>query len=198
MAEFDNNIIDEPVDQEEQEMIPPRGSGFFGALKNLVLFVVLVAIIGASFWVSFLLGKRILVPVKNIPDQKIQVDIPEPPPSIAALQDVEELGLDDEEFSKTTPTTIKKAPVKKTISTRTYPVSSGGTRYYKVQAGYFSSRSSALSLASKLRASGFSTYVRKIGSGWRVQAGAYYTKTYAQNLQRSLKKKGFNSTLIYE
>ncbi|MBU1026952.1 MAG: SPOR domain-containing protein [Candidatus Margulisbacteria bacterium] len=197
MAEFDNNIIEDPVDTEEQEMIPEKGSGFLGALKNIVLFVVLVAIIGASFWVSFLLGKRILVPVKNIPDEQIQVDIPEPPPSIAALQDVEELSLDDD-APATTVTTVKKATVRKTISTRTSPVSSGGTKYYKVQAGFFTSKTSALNLASKLRSSGFSTYVRKIGSGWRVQAGAYYMKAHAQNLQRSLKKKGFDSTILYE
>jgi hypothetical protein len=173
----------------------PQENRFLAALKNLLVLLVLVAVIVGSFWVSFHLGRRLLVPVQKTP-QQIKVAIPEPPPSIAHLQKLEDIeGITGEvrhiEVKPVTVTTV--ARVRPTVG---YTAGSG--TYYKVQAGFFKVKSNAIALAGKLRASGFESFIRKIDSGWRVQAGAFKSKKWAQDLQRSLKAKGFESVLIYE
>jgi len=179
---------------------PRKKGGFLGFIKSLLLFVLLIGIIVSSFWVSFLLGKRILVPVKQIPERKFEVAAPVGQPTPAALQRLEEVMLEEEQ----------RAAVREVEEVETEPVrimepapvapkpSAGEKHYYKVQAGVFSSKDNALALADRLHASGFATYIKKLENGWRVQVGAFYRKSQAQHLQGSLSAKGFESTIIYE
>jgi cell division septation protein DedD len=176
--------------------IPRRRGGFLSFIKHLFVFILLVGVIVASFWVSFNLGRRLLVPVKELPARKIEVAIPEPPPSIAALQEFEEIVLvEEEEESK--PASEPIAP-KATEPKAKKDSAAGATKYYKVQAGVFAEKANADSLAKKLRTNGFDTYIRKVSKGWRVQVGAFIGKKWALNLQQSLKARGFQSMVIYE
>lgn len=169
------------------EVPPKRKSGFAGLIKNLLLFLLLAGVIVASFWISFHLGKRILVPVKKIPEHKIEVAIPEPPPSIAAMQSLEEVSPPAVE--KPEPKPEPEPELEPKVETK---------HYYKVQAGVFSQKNNAVEFAKKLRASGFETYIKKVCKGWRVQVGAFSKKARAQHLQNTLKAKGFKSIVIYE
>lgn len=165
-------------------------------IRNIVILIILIAIILISFWLSFNLGKKLLMPVKKKPIERIEVTIPEPPPSIAAMQAdlATQEAIDVEE--ERTPVTIKPRRGK---VVKTYTAAVSG-RYWKVQAGLFSNKSDALALERRLKAAGFDTYVvKKIDSGkWRVQIGAYESKQWAEKLRRSLTAKGFDSTLVYE
>ncbi len=180
---------------------PRQKGGFLGIIKSVLLFVLLIGIIVSSFWVSFLLGKRILVPVKKIPERRFEVVAPVGQPTPAALQRLEEVMLEEEERAAAQEEAVaeKTEPVK---TAEPKPVaekpSTGSKHYYKVQAGVFSDRENALALAERLQTNGFATYTKKVTNGWRVQVGAFYKKSQAQHLQSSLSTKGFESTIIYE
>lgn len=152
-------------------------------------FLVLVAVVAASFWISFQLGKRILLPVKKFPERKIEVAISEPPPSIQALQkalsaEVEKPPVETPEAKKSKP-----APVRRIAAAR---------HYYKVQAGLYVDKVRAQALAEQVKAGGFDIYLKKVSTGWRVQVGAFRTRNEAEALQSQLSGKGFKSTILYE
>jgi len=183
--------------------IPPKKKGgFLGFLKTLLLLLILIAIIVASFWVSFLLGKRILVPVKEAPERKFEVSIQESQPTPQAMQRLEEIMLEAEEEEVPVKVEPKKVPkAQPTVSkgySRTVKQEQNAQHYYKVVAEVSSSQSGAAALAEKLQAAGFATYVKRTDNGYRVQVGAFYRKSDAQRLQSSLRAKGFQSTIIYE
>jgi N-acetylmuramoyl-L-alanine amidase len=173
----------------------PQQNGFLTFLRSSFVFILLALVIIGSFWVSFNLGKKLLVPVKkDIP--KIEVAMPEPPVSIVDLQELEKAAEKEAAKKKAAVAKPKPKTARRTTYRRSYAAASG--KYYKVQAGVFNSKSNALSLSKKLKTSGFETFIRKLSSGWRVQAGAYRSKKWAQKLQRSLRAKGFDSVLVYE
>lgn len=185
--------------------IPPKKKGgFLGFLKTLLLLLILIAIIIASFWVSFLLGKRILVPVKEAPERKFEVSIQESQPTPQAMQRLEEIMLEAEEGEAAEPVKVEPKKVAKALPTvskgysHTVKQDQNAQHYYKVVAEVFSSQSGAAALAEKLQAGGFATYIRRTDKGYRVQVGAFYRKSDAQRLQGSLRVKGFQSTIIYE
>lgn len=169
---------------------------FLSFIKNSFLFVLLVSVIASSFWVSFMLGKRILLPAQETSENQIAVTIPEPPESIAALQEydktVKEEKLDTPKqlvVPKREPQTViinknKKSPKRET--------------YYKVQAGLFVDKNKAIARSKKLQESGFVTFLNKASTGWRVQAGAFTKRAQALSMQASLLSKGYKSMLVYE
>ena len=83
----------QPEPEHETHLIDeiPRKNKFATLVKNLVVLVILVTVILGSFWVSFNLGKKLLMPVKKTGAGKIDVSIPEPPASIAHLQKLDKL-----------------------------------------------------------------------------------------------------------
>ena len=187
------------TDKRGIDLGPKRKNGFLVFIKNLLLFVLLVAIIVSSFWVSFLLGKRILVPVKKTPKQRIELALPESGPSPAALQRLEEVMIEEIE-KDSSPAAAAKAEPKKVVKPKAIKkvYSQKAERYYKVQAGVYSDIDNAKERAKKLQTIGFATYIKKVSKGWRIQVGAFYKKVQALHLQSSLSAKGFESTIIYE
>lgn len=191
----------EPEPEHESHLIDeiPKQNKFLSLIKNLLVLVILITVILGSFWISFNLGKKLLMPVKKTTLSKIDVQIPEPPASIAHLQKLDKIINGTKEarvaakIVDTTTTTLAK-PVSRNVVG--YTGASG--QYYKVQAGYFKQLDNALNLSRQLKANGFETYVRKINNGWRVQVGAFRSKKWAQQLQRSLKTRGFDSVLVFE
>jgi hypothetical protein len=190
MEEPERNI---PQEQDVKPMRIPSKSRFSGFLKSLLLLLLLVALILGSFWISFNLGKRLLVPVKKPAPARIEVPIPEPPPSLAGLQRIEDLTKEAKPVAKPAAKPAAKAPVSAKVCAPQKPC-----QYYKVQAGFFVNKDNALNLAKKLQSNGFGTFLKKFKNGWRVQVGAFSSKARALQLQKSLKAKGFDSTLIYE
>ena len=183
------------------DIIASKGSNkFVGFLKSTVLFLLLLGVIGSSFWVSYLLGRRILVPVSNLPEQNIEVVLNEPGPSVAALQELEEMEAYEEALAPKVilaEESVKKVAINDVARTK-QSAAIANKYYYKVRAGTYSNKNQAMSLSKKLTSSGFHTYLKKVSEGWRVQVGAFSKKGEAVGLQNLLKGKGFSSTVVYE
>src|SRR3989339_77473 len=172
-------------------------NGFIRLVKSFVFFLLLVLVIVACFWVSFQLGKRILVPVKEPAAKKINV-------TLAAASSPEVYVYQEDEQKKNTAavtaTTQPKVvvPITKPLVTQVKKVApitkQVNGQYYKVVAGLFKDKEAAISLVNRLNVNGVATYLRKTGSSWRVQVGAYKTKSQAVNLKNSLNAKGFNAS----
>ena len=163
----------------------------FGWLKNLFIFVLIVGIVVASFWISYMIGKRMFVPIKPLPAREV------PSPAITPEEVLVEKAVPAKEAIPEKPKVNKVKPV--VIPEAKPEVKAGVGHYYKVEAGVFVDKTDALSLSKKLGTSGFPTYVKKLPDGnWRVQAGALDTKSQAKTLQSELKAKGFDSKIIFE
>jgi cell division septation protein DedD len=227
---------EEQIPAPENNPLPPENepeNELFSWLKNAAILLVLLLVVMASFWVSFQLGKRILSPAKNSPE-KISIVLPEPPPSLKALQKAlsaeasmppKKTGLKMMAMPKAL--AVAPAPVvapKPIVTTKPVPVKisepvkaktvaakppkeavaakavvvAPANHYYKVQAAVLKSKDSAATYANKVKAAGFSTYVKKTAAGWRVQVGAFKTKSEAEKLQKKLTAKGFTAKVIYE
>lgn len=126
---------------------PKIPSSFPGSIKNIVLLLVLALVVVGSFWISFKLGEKILMPVKKQPDFKIKVAIPKPPASIAGMQKTE--GETSETAKKPTEK-LNWAPVCATRKT---------SGLYKVQVGAFKSKSNAQKLLRTLKARGINAVI---------------------------------------
>lgn len=163
-------------------------------LKNIFFALILLAVIIASFMISFSLGKKLLSPVRKLSEKPAHIEIPTPPASLEAFV---------KQGSKPClPAGRPALPVvkKKSASVKAKsPVSSAiSYGYYKVVAGSFGSKGNASTLVNKLNSDGFTAFTKKVYSRWRVQAGAYKQKYLAQKQVNALKQKGFSASIIYE
>jgi len=201
-----------------------KDGGFFAWMKNVLVFIVLFLVVIGSFWISFQLGKRLLLPATR-GEEKIKADIPPPPAALQALQKKgtpeamaaarkPKLSLDlpvvnrtaeavkaERPIARVAAAPAIKAPTKKKAAVKTAarsPQVAPNGHYYKVQAAYFKNVKNAVRLADKIKASGFETYVKKVSGGFRVQTGAFRTRAEAGALVVRLKEKGFSSVIVYE
>lgn len=185
-------IIDDLASYEEEIGVSKgmrKRGGLFDFLKSVFVFLLLVGIVIGSFWVSFLIGKRVLVPVKSLETREL--------PAIVENVTVEEETMPDVVTSETEIAKINKTVPSKRITPVEEPMEV--IKYYKVQAGLFTDKASADKLVAQLKDAGVSAFVRKISaSGFRVQVGAYRTRAKAQGLVSELKSKGFDCSIIYE
>lgn len=184
-----------PKEESRQQIEFPRENRFFSFLKNVLIFLVLVGIVVASFMVSFQLGKKILVPTKKAPE-KITAAIPETPPSLKSLQKLQAL-MSAEAVGKEAK---KAAPKKHKRHCRKSGAAGRHARgsYYKIQAGLFADKAQAAALAETMKTAGIDIYIKKVGGSWRVQAGAYKTKDMADKAAAEVEAKGFKSQVIFE
>jgi cell division septation protein DedD len=207
VADYPSNIP--PGDFPEKNFGQPAGTskehGLVGLLKNVLVFLVLVGVVAASFLVSFQLGRKILVPTKKGP-APIAVPVTETPASIKSLQKLQAM-MSAETVGKDKKQT-HLSPVSRAAKSKSQP----GTKvrsvspvrhaadghYFKVQAGLFSGKTRAAALAEKLKAGGIDVFIRKTGSRWRVQAGAYKTRGQAEAMCSTLSQLGYQSTIVYE
>jgi hypothetical protein len=196
----------DPIPGSEREEIQEDG-GFFPWMKNVLVFITLFLVVIGSFWISFQLGKRLLLPIGR-GEEKIKVAVPEPP---AALQALQKKGMAESDGAAkkpklaldlpAAPVVAVKPAVKRTAAVKrteknTKVAASG--HYYKVQAAYFKNGKNAARLAEKIKAEGIDTFVKRIGSAYRVQTGAFRTRDEASALALQMKEKGFDSVILYE
>lgn len=64
---------------------------------------------------------------------------------------------------------------------------------YRVQTGAFSNKKNADAMLTKLKASGFDTYMAKVDNLYKIQVGAYSKKTNADAMAAKLKAAGFET-----
>lgn len=150
-----------------------------GWLKNILLIIVLIGIVIASFWVSFLIGQKLLTPTKKLPTKYL---IPEEPPLIppSITLEVETAGK-KQVISR--PRTEEK--VKEKVR--------GGP--WVVQVGAFSKLANAAALVKQLKAKGFTARRVKVGLWWRVYAGGFATAAEAKIYKSRLLSAGFEGIL---
>lgn len=183
-------------------------------LKNIFIGLLLVGIVIGSFWISFLIGKKVLVPpVRNLPTY----DIPIPAPKAVSKSDVENAApISEKEIKETEvkaglpkPVTASKAAAakkfaaaKKTAAKKPAAKKSAantkGGNHYKVIVGANKTAAEADALVKSLKAKGFRSYAKMVSGLYRIQAGAFESKAKANPLVVELKKKGFTPTVVVE
>ena len=184
-------------------------------IKNIFVGLLLVGIVVGSFWISFLIGKKVLVPpIKNLPTfempapktiTKAELEGATPVKEEFALQEkeIKAIGLKTKLLQ---PVAAKKAlsikEAGKTVAVRPeikIPVAkTKGAKFYKVITGTYKTAGEANELTRSLKEKGFQSYVKKISGLFRVQAGAFDKKEKAAPLVVKLKDKGFTPTIIIE
>ena len=172
-----------------------RGSSSdFGWLKNIFVALLLVGIVVGSFWISFLIGKRVLTPVKPLKSEKV---IPIEERVMVIEEEVAEEKPIVMPEPKPEPKPAPESEPAPLVSPK--PPEPQVSKYYKVHVGSFDNSSSANSYGSRLKSSGFPTYVKKLDSGiWTVQTGAFKLRSQAETLVSKLRAKGFESNIVYE
>lgn len=190
-------------------------------IKNIFIGLLLVGIVVGSFWISFLVGKKVLVPpVKNLPTFEVPV-----PKAISKLEieratpvkeepEIKEKEIKAVETKAGLPRPVaagKLLAAKKIISTKKTVKASAvkasikapvaktkGVKYYKVIVGTYRTAAEANGLVASLKVKGFQSYVKAIAGLYRVQAGAFDKKEKSNPLVAKLISKGFTPTLIIE
>ena len=205
-------IIDDLANSDTETDYPERGvagdirkseGGDF--IKNIFVGLLLVGIVVGSFWVSFLIGKKVLVPpIKNLPTFEI------PAPKAISRSDIEkatpvneepviqEREIKGTEVKAKLPKPIAVKSASKPAAIKTPVAQSKGIKYYKVIVGTFKAADEANALVKSLKGKGFQSYVKKLSGLYRVQAGAFDTKDKANPLVVKLKGKGFTPAIIIE
>jgi cell division septation protein DedD len=153
-----------------------------GWLRNILLIIVLIGIVIASFWVSFLIGQRMLTPTKKLPTKYM---IPEEAPIIPPS-----LTLEVETVSKKPATVSRKVQTTKPNEVK---VGVGGP--WVIQVGAFSRSANAAALVKQLKAKGFIARYVKVGTLFRVYAGGFMTAAEAKQYQSRLLSSGFEGIL---
>ena len=142
---------------EEEEIgigkeIRSSSSSWFRGLLTAVLLILLVI---GSFWLSFFLGKKLLVPIKPLPEAptlpKEEMVTPE------AITAEAPVFIHERKTIEIPLTKPEEKPKPKAVA-----VPAAGT-FYKVQAGAFKNKENALNLSEKLQSEGFETFVGQKG-----------------------------------
>ncbi len=184
----------------------------FGWLKNAVLVIVLIAVIILSFWVSFMIGKRMISPVKKIPTSKTMVQGGSHailPPEInlevqgITFEAAEKTGAVKNKAAEKLPVTIsekkpekekvpEKAIAKKVEAGKTEKRITGG---YVVQVGAFSRKQNAESLVAELNQKGFEASIVRSRKLYKVNAGKYDDLNAAKEQSKKINDSGYEGII---
>jgi len=173
-------------------------------LKNIFLVVILVAVIILSFWLSFTLGKNILVPTKKVPSSdfltveasvldnigRITFEVDSVTVEASSPETEEDYMLPKVSTSiKTKKEKVSPSPVKAKRSTET--VSSYSSSLV-IQLGIFSSYENAKNLAKSLNEKGYYPKISNYGKYHRVYILSG-TMAEAQKIAGNIKSEGFEA-----
>ncbi len=159
-------------------------------VKKFFLILVLLVVIAGSFWLSFVLGKKMLVPTKTLPPKLIPSQI-----EFVTSESQPKISIEVEtSIPKNTKTkVVKEKPKVVATKPKTKVVARVGP--YKVQAGAFGIYNNAKTQSANLKKKGFNASIVKSGKYWLVYAGSFFSKSSANNLVASLKAKGFEAVV---
>lgn len=147
-------------------------------VKKLFLMAILIAVIVGSFWVSFLLGKQMLLPTKSLPPKLVPLQAT----SEVSRPILSDISIEVESKVPVAAVAAVKPAVKEVQAVKKAEV----TDKYNVQVGAFKSYSNAQNQAEALKKKGFSASVSKYGSLYRVLAKGSVT---------SIKAAGFDAVV---
>lgn len=196
MEELRGGIPPEELEFQEKEEIGigeglrKRKSGWG---RGLFIAIVMILVVVGSFWASFLIGKSMLTPVKSLStegtlplEEVAPILLPEIVPQEGIVPEKIEIPI-----KKEAPVVGKKTGVK-VKSARGGPLAS---KWYKVQAGAFKDRESALELEKQLKLQGYPTHVYRKAGLWEIQVGAFKAEWRAKKLVGELQDKGFKASI---
>jgi cell division septation protein DedD len=183
------------------------------SLKGAGVALLIVCLVIGSFWLSFLIGKRILSPMRqapkaepqNIETYKIPQSLPvydapkaKEPKKIGPLpvKPVKKVVITKDPFFKKK----KEAVKKKAEKAKKEAVKAVSDGLYKVRAAVAESKEKAVKLMKDLKDKGFDeVFAHDAGGGnYTVQAGAFKSRANAEKLLKELKEKGFDGKIITE
>lgn len=180
-------------------------------LKNLFIFLVLVAVIAGSFWISFLLGKNILSPVKKPPTielvgskepdvleqlGKVTFEVEALTSSLGLTADAKSKDKDDVAVDYMEPKISSKHPSKKAspAPTEKAQASVSNKNGFEIQNGLFALKSNATSLVQSIRKLGYEVQMLKTPKYYRVFTTAS-TMSDAKQISKILREKGFEAQI---
>ncbi|MFH1710047.1 MAG: SPOR domain-containing protein [bacterium] len=221
-------IIDDLANSDPEAYSPGRGvagdirrSEGRDFIKNIFVGFLLVGIVVGSFWISFLVGKRVLVPpVRNLPTletaplkaiSKLDIERAVPVKEEPVIKE-REIKAVEVKAKLPPPVAVKKIMTAKKIGAARTPVKTAvvkpavkapaektvSAKYYKVIAGTYKTAAEVNKVIKSLKEKGFRSYVKKISGLYRVQVGAFDESDKADPLVVQLKEKGFTPTIIIE
>jgi len=184
-------------------------------LSTFSIYLILILVVIASFWLSFSIGKKLLNPPKRmaemnlIQEPKIYENMPffastgevlseKYTPEVISEDVVAEKPYLQEEPENIEPKVEEKPKQKKEPKQPSVEPSHFAKKFYKIISGTFPSRSDAEALASNIKTAGFECFIKASGANWIVQSGAYVKKDGADTLSDTLKEKGFESKIVFE
>jgi hypothetical protein len=159
-----------------------------GCLRVLVLSGISLAVIGVTFWGSFIFGQKIFAPpvketfLKNaattIPDflnPSTRKTVPMViPPEVSTPKTPEKIYVRSAGLPKKPAAVTQRAPAPRAVA----PVRS----VYRVIAGSFSNKQNAQLALQQLKEDGFDALLTSKSGGYQVQIGAFSSKSTAQRL----------------
>lgn len=156
-------------------------------IKNLFLFLILIGVIALSFWISFTLGKNLLVPAKKIPTADILTM------DKNVLDEIGKITIEVDAISKKA-LEIEPGYMTPKISEKiSRSVSKTITRpAYIVQSGLFSLKSNAKALVQQLKEKGFSAKFEVSGKYYKVFTPAS-ALSEANQIAKSIRDAGFEA-----
>jgi hypothetical protein len=222
-------IIDDLAGSDTASDYPERGfagdmkrseGGDF--IKNIFIGFLLVGIVVGSFWISFLVGKKVLVPpVKTLPTfefpvpkaiSKLEIERAAPAKEEPEIKE-REIKAVETKASLPKPVTAAKMSAAKNIisskktgtvapavktSIKTPVAKTTGIKYFKVIVGTYRTAAEANGMVISLKGKGFQSYAKAMSGLYRVQAGAFDKKEKSSPLMAKLTSQGFTPTLIIE
>lgn len=185
-------------------------------LSNILWVCGSIALIVGSFWLSFLIGRRILVPIKQ-PPQKVQeirkvIPIREPMAAAPVKESLSDLSPINKKIAlqksikpkkKTAVQISRKINVKRivipvvqkaSVKLESTPIAD---ILYRVQIAQLYDKDAAIGLMKELQKKEFDVFARDSGNGkWYVQIGAFKDKIKARKIISDLKFKGFDNQVV--
>lgn len=188
------------------------------SFKGVGVVFLIVALVIGSFWLSFLIGKRIMSPMKQLPKAQM--------PGIETYKVPEGLPVYDAPKSEVTappeekmpekavpmpPKPVKKVVIKKdpffakkkeaakekAKKAKAETVKAASEILYKVRTAIAGSKEKAVTIGKELKEKGFDEiFVYDLGSGkYSVQVGVFRKKENAEKMLKDLKTKGFDANI---
>lgn len=182
------------------------------SVRGLVFVLVVILLVICSFWISFLVGRKLLTPENQIkeleqlghveevelpkhvtPEKKPARKIEPVPPVMPVIEEpVPAPAIVKPAVKKPAKAKAVKRPVpaEEEVSE---PVSSG---LYTVRAGSAGNKEDAVNMVEKLRADGIEAFQKESGGTYVIQAGVFRSKANAQKLVDELEAKGYKAKIV--
>lgn len=158
-----------------------------GWLKNIFLIILLIAVVIGSFWISFMMGKQILVPVKKLPGTElISGEATLPPPLTPAKLKFEIQG--EKKAKPKVTRTVSLRPAARKVR------SAAARGDYFVQVGVFAIKDNADKVVSVLTEKGIASR-QIVGKYHVVIAGSNLSLSSARRLEEKIKSLGLEAVV---